>query len=77
MTTAAENAILRAIADFTEYYGWPPTLRELAADLGMFAHSSVDYHLRRLRDQGLVDWEDGKARTLRVVEPLTAPQERA
>lgn len=42
-----------------------PTVRELAGRLGMSAHGAF-CHLQVLRAKGVVDWDDGLARTLRV-----------
>jgi SOS-response transcriptional repressor LexA len=47
---------------------YPPTLRELARALGLRSFGSLWEHLDRLRDLGLVTWDAGKSRTLRVLE---------
>jgi DNA-binding IclR family transcriptional regulator len=46
--------------------GVAPTVRELAAQLG-FSPSAAHRYLERLREEGKVEWEPGKYRTLRVV----------
>lgn len=48
-----------------------PTYRSLAAELGM-AYSTVEYHLLRLRNRGLVAWAEGKHGTIR---PLVTAHE--
>jgi repressor LexA len=47
--------------------GYSPTVRELAAELGLRSPAPLHRYLERLRDEGKVSWETGKARTLRVV----------
>ena len=61
-----QQQMLYAIEAFTRTNGCAPTLRELAALIGMRTPSAVRFQLDRLRDAGLVDWQDGKARTLRL-----------
>lgn len=48
-----------------------PTLRAVAALTGS-THSGTYYHLRNLRELGLIDWCDGKSGTL---VPLVAISE--
>lgn len=45
----------------------PPTVRELAAAAGYQSHSKLHGQLCKWRAAGLVTWEEGKVRTLRVV----------
>ena len=61
--TAAVLAYLRRhIAE----HGTPPSIRDIVRGLGLPATGSVTPHLRILREAGLVSWEAGKARTLRL-----------
>lgn len=46
----------------------PPTVRELATTFHLASTSSMHRHLRRLRNEGRLEWDDGKLRTIRVVE---------
>lgn len=65
---SAEQRIVLAIALLTRTHGCSPTLREIAAECGYATPSVVVHHLRRLRALGLVEWRDGKARTIRLVK---------
>jgi hypothetical protein len=53
------------IVDYHWSHGYAPTLRELSDRIGR-SLSTTQYHLCQLRDAGLVEWEPGAARTLRV-----------
>lgn len=59
--------IPKLITDYTANMGWPPTQRELADLLGISV-STVNYHLRALRAEGIVDWQTGSQRTIHVVQ---------
>ncbi|HZS02226.1 MAG TPA: helix-turn-helix domain-containing protein [Chloroflexota bacterium] len=67
MTLDARHvAVLRALAARRGTY--PPTLRELARELGLRSTSSVYARLTRLRYMGLVAFEERRARTLRLTD---------
>lgn len=57
------------VVRYYERYGFGPSIGEIADGVGR-SKSTVLIHLRRLRREGLVAFEDGKRRTLRplVVE---------
>ena len=59
--------VLQEIPLFIVEWGYPPTLRDLGERLGITA-TGVKHHLDVMRVRGLVDWEDGMARTLRVTD---------
>lgn len=54
------------IRTYTADKGYAPTLREIARAMGYASTQPVAYHLGMLRAEGVVAFEDGKARTLRV-----------
>ena len=60
-------AIYTAIIVYRLEHGYPPVMRDIRALAGLRSTSSVEYHLRKLRAQGLITWEPGKGRTIRTV----------
>ena len=62
-----QGEIIKAIRRLTLQHGYPPTIRELMDDLAILSPNGVKQHLRLLRRKGWVDWQDGKARTLRIM----------
>ncbi len=66
--TPRSEDVLRALRTFTAERGYSPTVRELADAVGLASPSAVAGHLYRLRRDGLVEWQDGRPRTLRVTE---------
>jgi repressor LexA len=63
-----EQALLLAIALYHRQHGYAPSIRDLQRDCGISTTSVVKYHLERLRERGLVDWKDGQARTVHIVQ---------
>lgn len=59
------------IVDATERYiaehGYSPTVRELAALVGLASPSTVHAHLMSLAREGRVSWDPARPRTLRPV----------
>lgn len=67
--------IKRAIADLTATTGRPPTNREIGLYLGGKSTGHIDYHLRCMREQGVITHDARKARGITLVEPVaSAPQ---
>jgi SOS-response transcriptional repressor LexA len=58
--------ILLAISVFLREHGYSPSLREIC-DMAEISSTSVAvWHLERLQDAGLVQYEAGKPRTIRL-----------
>jgi repressor LexA len=62
-----QRDVVAAIRRLAKEHGYPPTIRELGDDLGITTPNGVKQHLRLLARKGWVTWEEGKARTLRLV----------
>lgn len=60
----------REILDFIERTiqerGYPPTVREIGAEIGLKSSSSVHYHLRVLEEKGFITRDGSLTRALRV-----------
>ena len=54
---------LRILALVMGQAGYPPNVRQLAAAVGLSVHG-VHIHLKRLKQLGLVAWDEGHCRTL-------------
>lgn len=65
--TATDEQIMAAIKDYTARNGYPPSMRELCEAVGIASAGSITYRLRKLRERGMVAFDDRKARTMRVI----------
>lgn len=65
-TTGPQRDVLRAIRALIRSRGYSPSVREIADRLGVNV-GDVHSKLARLRRDGMVRWDDGKARTIRVI----------
>jgi len=62
-----QKDVLRYIIELTDEHGYPPTLAELAKALGLRNRMTVHQHVAALKKKGLVHWEPGLNRSLKVV----------
>lgn len=68
-----QKEVVRLIVELTEEHGYPPTLAELAKSMGLRNRMTVHQHVAALKKKGIVRWEPGLNRSLRVVESLDLP----
>lgn len=67
------SRIVEAIDRFTFTLGYPPTVREIGGMVGLTSPAAVQYHLDRLRKDGVISWDRQKARSVRVLTDETCP----
>ena len=66
-TTPKQRAVLAAIVELTAARGYPPSIRNLADHFAVNVNDVYQKILRLQRD-GLVEWDPGVCRSLRVRE---------
>lgn len=64
---ARQKDVINLIVRLTEEHGYPPTLAELASGLGLKNRMTVHQHVAALKKKGLVHWEPGLNRSIRVL----------
>ena len=63
-TTDKRELILEFITKFTQENNYPPSVREICAGVGLASTATVHYHLNALREQGLIQMDEMKKRTI-------------
>ena len=61
-----KERVLEYIVEFMLANDYPPTVREIGAGVGLKSTSSVYEYLQRLQDEGRIDYEPDKPRTITV-----------
>lgn len=61
-----DGDIVRFIRSYWEKNGYAPSTRDICSGLGLSSPATVSQYLRRMREQGLVEYEDRIPRTVRV-----------
>src|SRR5690349_550289 len=67
--SAKQERILAAIRDSVRDRGFPPTVREIGAAVGLVSPSSVAHHLKVLERHGLLRRQPNGSRAVNVREP--------
>ncbi len=63
--TRRQKDILQVVQDSIASYGYPPSIREIGAKVGLASPSSVKHHLDALQRMGLLSRSPGRPRALR------------
>ena len=73
--TPKQQQIYDYILSFSDEHGYPPSVREIADAVGLKSPSTVHFHLKGLREAGLITQAEGKTRAISVC-PEAAARER-
>jgi repressor LexA len=68
--TPRQQQIVDFLLKHQQARGIMPTAQEIAAQFGFRSPNAVTSHLRLLRKKGIIASEPGKARSLRIINPL-------
>ncbi|MFA9403752.1 MAG: transcriptional repressor LexA [Anaerolineales bacterium] len=68
--TDRQRRILDYIQDFTTDNGYPPSIRQIGASVGISSTSVVNYNLNRLVDEGFLDRDKNVSRGIRLTDKL-------
>ena len=60
-------AIYDFIRSYSDEHGYPPSVREIGAAVGLASPSTVHMHLKALEEQGLIKRDSKKPRTIEVM----------
>jgi repressor LexA len=72
--TETQQRILRLIAERIESEGMPPSQTEIARELGFKGVRAAQHHLEALERAGAIERIPGRARGIRVLQPVPAAQ---
>lgn len=64
--TPRQSQILELLGKFTTDHGYPPTVRELCRLAGVSSPDTIQYHLDKLRERGLLEEAKGRSRAAQV-----------
>ena len=67
--TPKQQKIYDFIQSFTAEHGYPPSVREIGAAMGLKSPSTVHFHLKKLADAGVIEIGAGKGRAITLTHP--------
>ena len=62
--TAKQQQIYDYILAFTSDHGYPPSVREIGAEVGLKSPSTVHFHMKGLEEAGVIVKAEGKTRAI-------------
>ena len=62
--TTKQQQIYDYILDFTNEHGYPPSVREIGAAVGLKSPSTVHFHMKGLEEAGVIIKAEGKTRAI-------------
>lgn len=65
-----QRRMIEFISDFTNESGYPPSIREIGAAVGISSTSVVNYNLNRLVEEGFLSRDQNVSRGIRLTEKL-------
>ena len=70
-----QQQIYDYIISFSAEHGYPHSVREIGAYVGLKSPSTVHFHLKGLESAGLITKAEGKTRSITVAQPEASAQE--
>ena len=68
--TQAQNELYRWIKDYMKNFQHSPSIRQMMQAMGLKSPAPIQSRLKHLQDKGYISWQEGKARTMQIVEEI-------
>ena len=70
--TSAQNELLEWIKNYIDEFQHSPSIRQMMEAMSLKSPAPIQSRLKHLQMKGLISWQEGKARTLKLVEELSS-----
>tara|TARA_B100000212_G_scaffold340688_1_gene321950 strand:- start:3076 stop:3690 length:615 start_codon:yes stop_codon:yes gene_type:complete len=68
--TDAQNELYLWIKDYLKNFQHSPSIRQMMQAMGLKSPAPIQSRLKHLQDKGYISWQEGKARTLQIVDEI-------
>jgi len=68
--TAAQNELYEWIKNYMKNFNHSPSIRQMMEAMGLKSPAPIQSRLKHLQEKGFISWQEGKARTLQLVEEI-------
>ena len=68
--TIAQNELFKWIKSYMKEYQHSPSIRQMMSAMGLKSPAPIQSRLKHLQEKGYISWQEGKARTLQIVDEL-------
>ena len=69
--TEAQNELYEWIKDYMKDFQHSPSIRQMMKAMGLKSPAPIQSRLKHLQEKGYISWQEGKARTLQVVDEIS------
>ena len=66
--TQAQEELYRWIRDYMKDFQHSPSIRQMMQAMGLKSPAPIQSRLKHLQEKGFISWQEGKARTLQIVD---------
>ena len=68
--TQAQNELYIWIKEYMKNFRHSPTIRQMMQAMGLKSPAPIQSRLKHLQDKGYISWQEGKARTLQLIDSV-------
>ena len=68
--TDAQNELYRWIKNYMKEFQHSPSIRQMMQAMGLKSPAPIQSRLKHLQDKGYISWQEGKARTLQIIDEI-------
>ena len=68
--TNAQNELYGWIKDYMRSFHHSPSIRQMMQAMGLKSPAPIQSRLKHLQEKGYISWQEGKARTMQLVEDI-------
>ena len=69
--TDAQNELYEWIKDYMKSFQHSPSIRQMMNAMRLKSPAPIQSRLKHLQDKGYIKWQEGKARTLQIIEEIS------
>ena len=68
--TEAQSELYGWIKNYMKEFQHSPTIRQMMTAMGLKSPAPIQSRLKHLQEKGFISWQEGKARTLQIVDQI-------
>jgi len=68
--TQAQSELYGWIKDYMKNFKHSPSIRQMMQAMGLKSPAPIQSRLKHLQEKGYISWQEGKARTMQIVDEI-------
>ena len=75
--TEAQSELYKWIKNYMKDFQHSPSIRQMMQAMGLKSPAPIQSRLKHLQEKGYISWQEGKARTLQIVDEILEQEDEA